>query len=54
VLPRYQKVTAADIQRVTGKYFSERNRTVVTLIPEKETNSQDTKDAKTEESKGEK
>jgi predicted Zn-dependent peptidase len=30
----YQAVTAADIQRVAKKYFSEKNRTVATLIPE--------------------
>jgi zinc protease len=29
-----EAVTAADIQRVAGKYFSEKNRTVATLIPE--------------------
>ncbi len=35
VLPRYDRVTAADVQRVAKKYFGERNRTVVTLHPEK-------------------
>lgn len=30
----YQAVTAADIQRVAKKYFTEKNRTVATLIPE--------------------
>lgn len=35
-LPRYDRVTAADVQRVAGKYFSPRNRTVITLIPEKQ------------------
>ena len=35
-LPAHDKVTAADIRRVVGKYFGERNRTVVTLIPEKD------------------
>jgi zinc protease len=30
----YQAVTSADIQRVAKKYFSEKNRTVATLIPE--------------------
>jgi zinc protease len=30
----YEAVTAADIQRVAKKYFSEKNRTVATLIPE--------------------
>ena len=27
-------MTAADIQRVAKKYFTEKNRTVATLIPE--------------------
>jgi predicted Zn-dependent peptidase len=30
----YQAVTAADIQRVAKKYFTEKNRTVATLIPD--------------------
>ena len=30
------KVTTADIQRVAKKYFTEKNRTVATLIPEGE------------------
>jgi zinc protease len=30
----FQAVTAADIQRVASKYFTEKNRTVATLIPE--------------------
>src|SRR5580698_2054596 len=30
----YQAITAADIQRVAKKYFTEKNRTVATLIPE--------------------
>jgi zinc protease len=34
-LPLREKVTVADIQRVTRKYFTDRTRTVVTLIPEK-------------------
>ena len=34
-LPRHDKVTSADVQRVSKHYFSDRNRTVVTLIPEK-------------------
>jgi len=34
-LPRHERVTAADVQRVAKKYFSKRNRTVVTLHPEK-------------------
>ena len=37
VLPRFDAVTAADIKRVAQKYFSDRNRTVITLIPEKQT-----------------
>ena len=32
----YNKVTREDIQRVAKKYFTEKNRTVATLIPEKE------------------
>ncbi|HEY8461189.1 MAG TPA: insulinase family protein, partial [Blastocatellia bacterium] len=31
----YAKVTKADLQRVARKYFTDRNRTVATLIPEK-------------------
>ena len=31
---RYRAVTQEDIQRVAGKYFAKRNRTVVTLVPE--------------------
>ncbi|WP_221390727.1 pitrilysin family protein [Dyadobacter sp. NIV53] len=31
----YQKVTAEDIKRIAGKYFTERNRTVGYLLPEK-------------------
>ena len=34
-LPLHDRVTAADVQRVARKYFSDRNRTVVTLVPEK-------------------
>jgi zinc protease len=33
-LAEYQKVTAADIQRVAKKYFSPENRTVVHMLPE--------------------
>lgn len=33
---RHDAVTAADVRRVARKYFSDRNRTVVTLVPEKE------------------
>jgi zinc protease len=32
----YAKVTADDVKRVAAKYFTEKNRTVATLIPEKE------------------
>jgi zinc protease len=32
----FNKVTAADVSRVTQKYFGEKNRTVATLIPEAE------------------
>src|SRR5262245_58600223 len=32
----YSKVTKEDLQRVARKYFSEKNRTVATLIPEEE------------------
>jgi zinc protease len=32
----YNKVTKADLQRVARKYFSDKNRTVATLIPEKQ------------------
>ncbi|MEK9139203.1 MAG: insulinase family protein, partial [Bacteroidota bacterium] len=35
VLDEYAKVTVDDIKRVAAKYLSERNRTVVTLVPEK-------------------
>jgi predicted Zn-dependent peptidase len=34
-LPKHDKVTVADIQRVAKRYFDERKRTVVTLVPEK-------------------
>ncbi|MFL6194224.1 MAG: M16 family metallopeptidase [Thermoanaerobaculia bacterium] len=33
-LAEYQKVTAADVQRVAQKYFKPENRTVVTMLPE--------------------
>jgi predicted Zn-dependent peptidase len=48
VLPRYDRVTVADVQRVARKYFPDRHRTVVTLVPEKEesSNRHDAKDAK--------
>jgi predicted Zn-dependent peptidase len=36
VLPKYDRVTAADVQRAAVKYFNPLNRTVVTLVPEKE------------------
>ena len=32
----FGKVTKADVQRVAQKYFSDKNRTVATLVPEKE------------------
>ncbi len=32
----YAKVTIADVKRVATKYFTEKNRTVATLLPEKE------------------
>jgi zinc protease len=32
---RVEAVTAADIQRVAKKYFTAKNRTVATLLPEK-------------------
>jgi zinc protease len=32
----YAKVTKADVQRVAKQYFNEKNRTVVTLVPEKQ------------------
>ncbi len=35
VQDRYQAVTAEDVKKVTGKYFTARNRNVVTLVPEK-------------------
>ena len=35
VVKNYDAVTKEDVQRVAKKYFSERTRTVVTLIPEK-------------------
>ncbi len=34
ILPKYDKVTVGDIQRVVRKYFTDRTRTVITLIPE--------------------
>jgi zinc protease len=32
----YNKVTKEDLQRVARKYFTERNRTVATLVPQQE------------------
>jgi predicted Zn-dependent peptidase len=32
----YNKVTKEDLQRVAKTYFTDKNRTVATLIPEKE------------------
>jgi zinc protease len=53
-LPRHDKVTAADVQRVAKKYFSDRNRTVVTLIPESsgDSNHKDTKTQRSNEATG--
>jgi predicted Zn-dependent peptidase len=34
VQDRYQAVAADDVKRVAGQYFSPKNRTVVTLVPE--------------------
>ena len=49
-LPRHDKVTAAEVQRVAKKYLTERNRTVVTLYPESPASKQeDTKETKAEE-----
>jgi zinc protease len=36
VLPNYDRVTAADVQRAARKYLDPLNRTVVTLVPEPE------------------
>ena len=36
-----QKITAADLQRVAAKYFRDDNRTVATLIPEKQDKTQE-------------
>ncbi|MCU1311548.1 MAG: peptidase domain protein [Candidatus Angelobacter sp.] len=33
-IPEYDKVTKADVQRIAKKYFTDKNRTVATLIPE--------------------
>ena len=30
----YEKVTKEDVKRVAAKYFSDKNRTVATLVPE--------------------
>lgn len=38
-IPRHDRVTSNDIQKIAKKTFSDRNRTVVTLIPEKEESS---------------
>jgi len=32
---QYTRVTAEEVKRVTAKYFSDKNRTVATLVPEK-------------------
>jgi predicted Zn-dependent peptidase len=34
-LPRHDRVTTADIQRVARRYFTDRARTVVTLVPQR-------------------
>ena len=34
-LPRYQKVSLADIRRVAKKYFTASNRTLIAIVPEK-------------------
>ncbi len=39
VIPMYDRVTAADVQRAAAKYLDRFNRTVVTLVPEKEARS---------------
>ncbi len=36
ILPKYDRVTAADVQRVARKILDPLNRTVVTLVPEKD------------------
>ena len=36
IVPRYEAVTAADLQRVTQSYFQKSNRTVSVLVPESE------------------
>ncbi len=38
---QYEKVTAADVQRVAKTYFTDRNRTVTTLVPEKDNRKTD-------------
>ena len=36
VVPEYEKVTSDDVMRVAKRYFTEKNRTVAVLLPEKE------------------
>jgi len=36
LIPKYDRVTAADVQRAANKIFDPLNRTVVTLVPDKE------------------
>ena len=44
VIPNYDKVTVADVQKVAKKVFSDRSRTVITLIQDKEdTGAKETK-----------
>lgn len=45
----YDKVTAADIQRVARQYFGEDNRTVATLIPDTRAAAANAPNAKTED-----
>jgi len=35
ILDKYKAVTMDDLKKVSQKYFSEKNRTVATLVPEK-------------------
>ncbi|MBS1810243.1 MAG: insulinase family protein [Acidobacteria bacterium] len=50
----YAKVTVADVKRVAAKYFTEKNRTVATLIPEKEEAKADSSTATPAKSVGKK
>ena len=42
----YAKVNLDDVKRVAVKYFGEKNRTVATLIPDKETTTADSETPK--------